>query len=239
LIRITIWNEFRHEKNDQEVIQLYPNGIHEKISQFLSEMNNVAIKTATLDEPEHGLSAEVLDGTDVLLWWGHIAHGEVNDVVAARVQKRVLNGMGLIVLHSAHMSKVFTRLMGTTGHLCARDAGTKVRMWNLNPSHPIMAGVGDYIELEKEEMYGERFDIPTPDELLMISWYKTGEVFRSACCFQRGAGKIFFFQPGHETYPTYYNPQIQKVLKNAVQWAVSPRYEGNSHLIFPKPLEEV
>lgn len=238
MIRVTVWNEFRHEKTDEIVKQLYPNGIHNQIADFLQTPGEIEVITATLDEPMHGLSDEVLNNTDVLIWWGHIAHEEVDDKIVEKVCKRVLGGMGLIVLHSGHLSKVFTRLMGTSGFLRARDAGAKVRLWKLIPTHPIMEGIGDYIELEKEEMYGEYFDIPAPDELLMVSWYKTGEVFRSACCFKRGAGKIFYFQPGHETYPIYHNTEIQKIIRNAVVWAKSPLYTGNSGLIFPEPLEE-
>lgn len=238
MIRVTVWNEYRHEKTDEEVKKIYPSGIHNQIASFLREMEDIEIKTATLDEPEHGLTDEVLENTDVLIWWGHIAHDEVRDEIVEKVCRHVLNGMGLIVLHSGHLSKVFTRLMGTSGFLRARDKGSKVRLWKISPGHPIMNGVDDYIELEEEEMYGEYFDIPSPEEVLMISWYKTGEVFRSACCFQRGAGKIFFFQPGHETYPIFYYPQIQHIIKNAVKWAQSERYYRNNGLIFPEPLEE-
>lgn len=218
-IRVTVWNEFRHERNEERIRKVYPEGIHSTLAKFLGEEPDFRVRTATLDEPEHGLTAEVLDQTDVLTWWGHMAHGDVSDAVVERVQKRVLEGMGLIVLHSAHHSKIFKRMMGTTCSLCWRESTDKERLWNLEPGHPITEGVGRFIELPRTEMYGERFDIPTPDKLLFVSWYTGGEVFRSGCTWQRGHGKIFYFSPGHESFPIYENPQIQRVLVNAVRWA--------------------
>ncbi|MBE9389692.1 ThuA domain-containing protein [Vagococcus salmoninarum] len=217
MINVTIWNEYRHELSDQDVQAVYPEGIHGQLKKVLAEDFNV--RTATLDEPEHGLTAEVLAATDVLVWWGHVAHHEVAEEIVERVHQRVLEGMGLIVLHSGHMSKIFIKLMGTSCDLKWREANEKCRIWSVNPSHPITAGLGEYIELEQEEMYGEHFDIPAPDELIFINWYEGGEVFRGGCTYRRGNGKIFYFQPGHETYPTYYHKDIQKVLKNAVNWA--------------------
>lgn len=217
MVNVTVWNEYRHEKTDQKVQEMYPEGIHGQLKSFLDE--EFTVRTATLDEPEHGLTEEVLNDTDVLVWWGHIAHNEVSDEVVNRVHERVLQGMGLIVLHSGHMSKIFIKLMGTTCDLKWREADETCRIWNINPSHPITDGIGEYIELEKEEMYGEHFDIPAPDELIFINWYQGGEVFRGGCTYKRGNGKIFYFQPGHETYPSYYNPKVQRVIKNAVKWA--------------------
>ena len=193
--------------------------------------NGFDIRTPTLDEPEHGLTQEVLDNTDVLTWWGHMAHHEVSDEVVDRVQERVLNGMGLIVLHSGHLSKIFRRLMGTGCMLKWREADEKERIWVVDPSHPICDGLPEYIEIEEAEMYGEHFDIPPPDTLVFISWFEGGEVFRSGCCYQRGQGKIFYFRPGHETYPMYHRPIIQKVIANGINWAAPvsnpPMVRGN------------
>jgi len=222
-IRVTVWNEFRHEKQDKEIAAIYPNGIHGAIAQYLRTLPGLEVRTATLDEPEHGLTDEVLANTDVLIWWGHMAHGAVSDAVVDKVQDRVLNGMGLIVLHSGHFSKIFKRLMGTTCNLKWREAGEKERLWVVDPSHPIVEGLGEYFEIEHEEMYGERFDIPQPDALVFISWFPGGEVFRSGACFIRGQGKIFYFRPGHESFPTYFHPEVLKVIGNAVRWAASPR----------------
>jgi trehalose utilization protein len=218
MLKVVVWNENRHEQIDQEVRDVYPEGIHGTIASFLGEAQ-FDVSTATLDEPEHGLTDEVLNQTDVLIWWGHIAHHEVKDEVVEKVKQRVLDGMGLIVLHSGHFSKLFKTLMGTSCDLKWREASEKERIWIIDPSHPIVEGLGEYIELEKEEMYGEHFDIPAPDELVMVSWFEGGEVFRSGCTFKRGKGKIFYFRPGHETYPTYYNKDVQRVITNAVKWA--------------------
>ena len=221
MIKVTIWNEFRHEKKDAPVIAIYPDGIHKCIADFLKEDGNITIKIATLDEPEHGLTDEVLENTDVLIWWGHAHHGEVSDEIAEKVHNRVLRGMGFIALHSSHVAKPFLKLMGTSGTLKWRE-GDLERLWVISPNHPIAEGIDEYIELE-EEMYGERFDIPTPDELVFISWFKGGEVFRSGCCWNCGMGKVFYFRPGHETNPSYHIPQIQRIITNAVKWAAPNR----------------
>jgi trehalose utilization protein len=220
-LRVTVWSEFRHEKTHEEVRKVYPDGMHTVIAKGLTDQG-YKVRTATLDEPEHGLTDAVLADTDVLTWWGHLAHGEVKDEIVERVHKRVLEGMGLIVLHSAHFSKIFKKLMGTSCDLKWREADDNERIWVVNPSHPIAEGLGECIELENEEMYGEHFDIPAPDSLVFVSWFKGGEVFRSGCCYERGRGKIFYFRPGHETYPTYYNKEVQLVIGNAVKWTGGP-----------------
>jgi len=217
-IRVTIWHEYRHEHLDDKVAGVYPDGMHIALKEGL-EPYGFDIRTATLDEPEHGLTQEVLDNTDVLTWWGHMAHDEVSDDIVDRVQERVLHGMGLIVLHSGHMSKIFQRLMGTGCMLKWREADEMERIWVVDPSHPICAGLPEVITLPEAEMYGEHFDIPPPDTLVFISWFEGGEVFRSGCCYQRGQGKVFYFRPGHETYPLFYRDDIRKVIANAVNWA--------------------
>lgn len=215
---VTVWNEYRHEKENDTVGELYPDGIHAVIATAL-ESEGFETRTATLDEPEHGLTESVLDDTDVLMWWGHAAHEEVEDEIVDRVQQRVLDGMGLIVLHSGHYSKIFRRLMGTTCSLKWREAAEKERLWVLEPNHPIAEDIDEYIEVPEAEMYGERFDIPAPDTLVFNSWFEGGEVFRSGCCYQRGNGRVFYFRPGHETYPVYHDETIQQVLSNAASWA--------------------
>jgi len=227
-IKVTIWNEFQHEKQHDEVKKVYPNGIHEAIAEYMREQPDMEVKTATLDEPEHGLTEEVLADTDVLMWWGHMAHDKVKDEIVDRVQTRVLDGMGLIVMHSGHMSKIFRRMMGTSCGLTWREAAEKERLWVVNPNHEITRDLGQYIELEHTEMYGEVFDIPEPDELLFVSWFQGGEVFRSGAVWHRGRGKIFYFRPGHETFPIYFNPEIRQVLANGVRWA---KFNGNTNTV--------
>lgn len=217
-LNVTVWNEYRHEKTHDAVAQIYPNGIHKVITESLIQ-EDFNVGTATLDEPEHGLTDEVLAKTDVLIWWGHMAHHEVQDKIVDRVHARVLEGMGLIVLHSGHFSKIFKKLMGTTCNLKWREVGEKERIFVVEPGHPIAAGLGEYFEIPHTEMYGERFDIPEPDTLVFISWFEGGNVMRSGCCYNRGAGKVFYFRPGHETFPIFYQDEIKKVISNAVKWA--------------------
>ena len=224
MTRVLIWNEFVHEKKDEKVKEIYPNGIHNAIAEFLKS-SDIEVKTATLDDADFGLTQDVLDNTDVLIWWGHMAHDKVPDDVAMRVRNAVLEGMGMIFLHSAHHSKPFKLLLGTSCNLGWREDGDLERVWVCNPSHPIVQGLGRYFELEHEETYAEPFDIPNPDELVFMGWYEGGELFRSGCCYNRGNGKIFYFQPGHETFPTFYNKDVQTVIKNAVRWT-APTYRA-------------
>ncbi len=242
-IRVTIWNEFVHEQSDERVKAIYPDGIHAVIQSAVEAKlgGRIEVRCATLDQPDHGLTDAVLEQTDVMLWWGHAAHDQVRDEIVSNVQRRVLEGMGLIVLHSGHGSKIFQRLMGTGCMLRWREAGEVERLWITSPGHPILAGIeGDYIELPETEMYGEHFDIPQPDELLLISWFEGGEVFRSGCTFKRGQGKIFYFRPGHETYPIYHHDSVQTILSNAICWAHSGRgnYSFDARHI-PEPLNKL
>ncbi|HEX6024517.1 MAG TPA: ThuA domain-containing protein [Solirubrobacter sp.] len=224
MVRVTVWGENVHERNEPAVRAIYPEGMHTTIAQALSEQlgERVQTRTATLDQPEHGLPAEVLDQTDVLVWWGHVAHEQVDDAVVARVHDAVLGGMGLLALHSAHYAKIFKRLLGTSCSLRWRNEGERELVWTVAPSHPITAGVPQPIVIEEQEMYGEHFDIPAPDELVFVSSFAGGEVFRSGCCFTRGSGRIFYFSPGDQDYPVYHHPDIRRVLANAVLWA-APR----------------
>ena len=224
MTRVTVWNEFRQERSEAAVRATYPDGIHGAIADGL-RADGLEVRTATLDEPEHGLTDEVLAVTDVLTWWGHQAHAEVDDAVVERVHRRVLEGMGLIVLHSGHFSKIFRRLMGTSCDLKWREAGEHERIWVVDPSHPIAEGLDESFVIDEEEMYGEHFDIPAPDRLVLVSWFQGGEVFRSGCCFDRGRGRIFYFRPGHETHPTYFQPSVRRVIANAARWAAQPRGE--------------
>ena len=218
-INVTIWNEFVHEVEHESVKKVYPDGIHNALAKGLGKMGDFNIRTATLAEKEHGLMDEVIKSTDVMLWWGHMAHDKVSDEIVEKVYLQVLSGMGLIVLHSGHYSKIFKRLMGTYCSLKWREADEKERLWNIEPSHPIMEGIPDYIELPQEEMYGERFDIPTPEKVLMVSWFQGGEAFRSLCTWQRGHGSVVYFRPGHETFPTYFDEHILKIIANSCNWA--------------------
>ena len=234
-VRVTVWGENVHEKKHKAVADLYPQGMHACIADALNTDPALSARCATLDMPEHGLTEQVLAQTDVLTWWGHAAHDQVTDEIVDRVQRRVLQGMGLIVLHSAHHSKIFKRLMGHNCDLVWREAGEKERLWVCNPGHAIAQGLPAWFEIEHEEMYGEPFGIPNPDEVVFLSWFAGGEAFRSGVTYRRGAGKVFYFRPGHETYPTYHQAEVQQVLRNAVKWA---QPEGQVHWSSPnRPVE--
>ena len=220
-MKITIWNEFIQEKTDEPVAAVYPNGIHNVIADYLRS-EGLDVGTATLNEPEHGLSEATLSETDVLVWWGHKAHREVDDKIVDKIQDRVLNGMGLVILHSAHYSKIFKRMMGTSCDLgIVRDDGKRERVWVIEPNHPICRGLNKYFDIPNTEVYGERFDVPDPDTLVLLSSFEGGEVFRTGCCYRRGLGKIFYFRPGHETYPIFYQTEVQQIIKNSILWAAS------------------
>lgn len=217
MIRVLVWNEYLHEKQEENIARIYPNGIHNAIADFL-KCDDIVVKTATLEDENCGITKEILDETDVLIWWAHIGHKKVPDEVAKLVKSAVMDGMGAIFLHSAHLAKPFTMLTGTSCNLTWRESDDSEILWVIEPSHPITKGIDRYFKLEKEETYGEPFVIPTPDKLIFIGSYSSGEVFRSGCLYDRGNGKIFYFQPGHESYPIYYVPEVQTVIRNAVRY---------------------
>ncbi|MFP4377314.1 MAG: ThuA domain-containing protein [Spirochaetales bacterium] len=217
-MKITVWNEFRHEQKNEQIRAIYPRGIHGALAEHLETIDGATVRTATLDDPEQGLPESVLDDTDVLLWWGHMAHGEVSDETTERVHKAILAGMGFIALHSAHFSKPLKRVLGTSCGLSWRVDDGHERLWVTDPTHPIAAGIDRYFEVPKAEMYGEFFDVPTPDELVFVSWFPGGEVFRSGMLWKRGYGKVFYFRPGHETYPIYHQKEVLRVIENACRY---------------------
>ena len=220
MIRVLVWNEYIHEKDPNNASStVYPHGIHNAIADFLGKEEDIEVTTATLDDENCGITDEVLKNTDVIIWWGHCGHDRVPDGVAEKVHEAVLNGMGAVFLHSAHKSKPFMRLMGTSCSLIWRESGDTERVWVSKPSHPIAAGIDTCFELEADETYGEPFGIPNPDDIVFMGWYSGGEVFRSGVTFTRDNGRIFYFQPGHETFPTFYDPNVQRVILNAVRWA--------------------
>ena len=228
-LNVTVWHEHRHEKKNPKVAELYPDGMHGAIANYLKDQGDFDVTLATLDQDdEHGLSEGLLEKTDVMTWWGHLAHGDVSDEVVERVHERVMEGMGLVVLHSGHFSKIFKKLMGTTCDLKWREAEDKEVLWVTRPGHPILAGVHDRIEIEREEMYGEFFDIPEPDETLLVSTFSGGECFRSGVTYNRGAGRVFYFRPGHETYPTYHNEQVLHVIANGLRWVGGRQTKGEA-----------
>ena len=240
--RVTIWTEACIQRERADMSSVYPAGMDAAIADGIADEGFI-LRTAGLDDPDHGLPPETLETTDVLVWWGHEAHEDVSDDLVDRVQRRVLSGMGLVVLHSGHHSKIFKRLMGTSCNLAWRERpqGETERVWIVSPSHPVAEGLPSNFDIPQSEMYGEPFDIPTPDELVFLSWFQGGEVFRSGCAFRRGRGRIFYFGPGHETFPIYFNPHVRRVIANAIRWARQPHADGrvleNWHRPHPHPLE--
>ncbi len=218
-MRVLVWNEHLHEQKNPKVAAVYPQGMHQTLAAALEAgVPDITCGTATLADADQGITAASLAAVDVLLWWGHLAHHQVDDGVVELIYQRVLAGMGLVVLHSAHLSKIFRRLMGTSCNLRWREAEDRELLWTVAPSHPNAQGVPQPLVLGEHEMYGEYFDIPAPDELIFISSFSGGEVFRSGATFRRGLGRVFYFSPGHETYPIYHNADVQRVLCNAVRW---------------------
>ncbi|MGN0638213.1 MAG: ThuA domain-containing protein [Huintestinicola sp.] len=238
MINVLIWNEYIHEKEQPEVAAIYPEGIHKAIGNFLADDDSISVRYATLDMPKNGITREILEDTDVLIWWGHQAHDRVSDETVSLVTERINGGMGFIPLHSAHHSRIFKALCGTSCNLKWRH-GDRERIWCISPSHLIAMGIPEHFELPHEEMYGEPFDIPTPDEVVFMGWFSGGEVFRSGVTFKRGAGRIFYFQPGHEEYPIYHDENVLKIIRNAVKWAAPLQRESrNIPCTNPEPLEK-
>ena len=228
-LRVTIWNEYRHEKTDAAAKEIYPNGLHAVIGEYLTAQGDMEVTLAALDDPEQGLPEEVLNNTDVLVWWGHMAHAEVDDALVERIRKRVYLGqMGLVTLHSGHHSKVFRSIIGTTGHL-SWGREQKEIVWCVNPTHPIAAGIPDHFLIESEELYAEPFFVGEPDETVFTSWFEDGFVLRSGMVFKRAAGKIFYFQPGHELCRSFYNENVLKVIHNGIHY-VKPVCTGQEVL---------
>jgi len=228
-IRVTVWNEFRHEKNENEAKKVYPNGLHAAIKEFLDKNDDMEVRLASLDDPEQGLPDDVLNNTDVLLWWGHGFHDEVEDQLVERIRNRVYrDGMGFIGLHSAHHSKPFRAIVGCTGNLCWGDNLHEV-IWNLFPTHPIAQGIPACFDIEEDELYAEPFFVPTPDQLVFTGWFPNGNIFRSGLCYYRGMGKVFYFQPGHETCRSFYNEYVQKIITNGVRWAAPVKTQVKEH----------
>lgn len=238
-IRVNVWNEYTQAHKEPRIANVYPNGLHSTIAGFLNKDPDIAARTSLLTDPEQGLSEEILNNIDVLIWWAHGHHKDVEDRFAQRVVDHVRRGMGIIFLHSAHRAKPFMSLLGTSGRLGWREAEERCRVWAVNPDHPIAAGIPEQFVIDQEEMYSEPFGIPEPGSTVFISWYQGGNVFRSGVAYQREYGKIFYFQPGHETYPVYYNENVQKVISNAVKWAYSERKAPNLDCYEMEALEKI
>ncbi|MDR0426377.1 MAG: ThuA domain-containing protein [Clostridiales bacterium] len=221
-MKIALFVEMAPGMRAGECREAYPEGMQNCLKAMLEAAGH---RVTLVEQDENGdgaAMAAAVGDADVAYWWGHGLHQKVSDAAADAVVRAVWRGMGLVCLHSSHLSKPFLRLIGTDGTLCWREAGENERLWVVDPAHPIAAGLPPTVEIEREEMYGEPFGIPQPDELVFLGWYKGGEVFRSGCVFRRGRGKVFYFQPGHETYPNYKLPDVRRILLNAAEYLRCP-----------------
>lgn len=220
-IKVTVWSEGLPER-EVHAVKSYPNDINNAIAAFLRNDPDLEITVRDISMDECGLSQEIIDNTDVLVYWSHLYNNKVPDEVANRIVSAVLQrGMGFMPLHSGLFCKAGSMLLGKCGAGGKyRECGERARVWVINRAHPITAGLeDDWFDIEYDEMYGEPFGVPTPDELIFITWFQGGEVLRSGMTWNRGAGKVFYFQPGHEEWPIYTeNKYVQKVITNAVKW---------------------
>jgi trehalose utilization protein len=240
-IKVLIWDENPSHASKE----LYPNSLRGAIAvgvTGLDKASELDVKTAHLDEPEQGVSDQILAETDVLVWWGHARHDLVEDALAERIKDRVhKQGMGLVVLHSGHYSKPFKVTVGGPGHLKGgwREADDSETIRVCAPWHPVAEGVEDFV-LDNEEMYGAPFDVPPYETLVFQSRFSVGgETFPSGIAWTvgegidpeftsgpgngknqgEGKGRLFYFRPGHETYPTYLDARVHKVIYNAIRWS--------------------
>jgi trehalose utilization protein len=240
-VRVLVWDENPPHADKK----LYPEGIRGAVADALNASGNGQIQaiTAHLDEDEQGITASKLADADVLIWWGHARHAEVSDETAALVKTAVHeNGLGFLPLHSAHYSKTFKGVLGCTGHLKGgwrEIAGFEPEEITVcAPRHPIAQGIEDFV-IEAEEMYGAPLGAPPFETLVFQSYFPHGgEYF--PCGFTltvgegidaqftsgpgggkgqgEGAGRVFYFRPGHETVPTYHLPVVQQIIRNGVLW---------------------
>jgi trehalose utilization protein len=276
-IRVVIWDERQPAQKS-----VYPNFLGNHLAEYLrnSERGRGArlqVRSVGIDDPEQGLSSDVLDNCDVLVWWGHQRHGEISADTAKGIVRRITSGqLSLIALHSAHWSRPFIEAMNERSTRDALKSLTrrerknvqisyippdmrlmrkdeKLTPWwtktagangttqlqiklpscvfpavraDAKPSHvrilaknhPIARGVPETFDISQTEMYDEPFHVPTPDAVIFEERWDAGERFRGGCLWNLGAGKVFYFRPGHETYPVFKEAAPLRLVENAVRW---------------------
>lgn len=215
---VVVWSEGTAPK------EVYPNDINGAIAEGLKELKGWEVVVANLSDPNQGLPDELLNRADVLIWWGHQRHDQVKDPLVSKIVKRVKeDGMGFISLHSSHFAKPNKALMGTA---CSWGAyvgdSTTLKVTVKDPGHPIAKGVKEFTIVHNER-YSDPYAVPTPQSVVFegIATLKDGKVDPSQQGFtwQIGKGKMFYFQPGHETNPVFYDANVGRIMINAVQWA--------------------
>lgn len=220
-MNITIFNEYHPNEHTGKAEKNYPGGIHIALKSIF-ESQEYDVVTATQEQACNGLTDEILDNTDVLLWWSKNWDNELLNSVADKVVSRIREGMGAVFLHSAKNSKPFLRLTGTTSATAPvswKEPGESERLFVVSPAHPIAEGIPSGYVIPNEEPYCEYFDIPKPDDIVFLGGFGNGMCIRAGVTFTRGAGKIFFFQPGHDSFPVYNDKVIRRIILNAVNWA--------------------
>jgi trehalose utilization protein len=211
---ILVWSEGTAPK------EVFPNDINGAVAAGLAKLRGYTVKTASITDPEQGVSQAALDETDVLIWWGHQRHGQVSDEAVQRIVARVKDGgMGIIFLHSAHFAKPLKAVLGSSGAWSAyvNDRSTH-RITVADTKHPIARGVRDFV-IPKEERYEEPFIVPEPEAVVFDGYYESTKTnARQGLCWTIGKGRVFYFRPGHEEFPIFFMPEVRRILRNAALW---------------------
>lgn len=219
---VVVWSEGTAPK------EIYPNDINGAIAEGLKAsplMKDWDVVIAGIDDPDQRISDELLKKTDVLIWWGHKKHGDVKDALVDKIEKRVKEeGMGFIALHSAHFAKPNKRIMGTPCTFAAYVCDNKENVVSVAmPNHPICKGVAKTFTVANDERYSDPYAVPTPDAVpltaIQVRNDGTKEEAKMGFCWTVGKARMFYLQMGHETNPIYFDPEIRKVMANAVLWA--------------------
>lgn len=215
-VNALVWSE------GTEPEDVYPRGVRGPIADYLSEETDIEARTRSIEDEDQGVSGDDLEWADVILWWGHLRHDDVTDETVDRIEEHVReNGVGFVSLHSAHYARPYKRLIGMSGdlggHRLTDDESEYVEV--CAPDHPIAEGVDDFT-LPEVEMFGEPYDIPEPETVVLHSEYSEGdEEFRSGVTFEFGEGRGFYLRPGHEEFEIYLDDNIQRIVTNATRWA--------------------
>jgi trehalose utilization protein len=233
-INVLVWDE---QQDVQVKSGAYKNFLGNAVAEFLSKTDGLQVVSANINEPDQGLADDRIAAADVVVWWGHVRHKDVNDSKVESIVAKVKAGKaGFVALHSAHYSKPFKNLMGTNCGFKKVDAnkneGFVQHLRVVSPMHPIAKGVKDF-DIPKTEIYGEPFEVPMPDAIVLYGHWDTGDSFPDVCCWTVGGkgvssaaakaanpgGRVVYFRPGHETFPIFHQPEVQRVVTNCVLWA--------------------
>jgi len=213
-LRVLLWSE------RTEPVEIYPTGINGALADYLNKQDGIEAKTAQLSDPEAGLGEAALANADVLIWFGHKKHKDVPDEIVERVVRHIRErGLGFIALHSAHYSKPLKVALQASGSWSDyQNRGWAEQVWVVSPNHPLAKGLKDFT-LPKEEIYTEPFDVPAPEAVILEATWPSGHRTRECMVWTLGKGRFVYLRPGHEEYPTFFIPEMQRLISNAVLWA--------------------